>query len=89
MAKANEIMYPTDDSLSNEQLKATLLPEKRSAVGQHLEPDFAYIHKEIAKPISKLEPYTPCVVADTPTPFFEELSLSQALNFSKTPGKCH
>ena len=46
-AKANEITYPLDDSFSNEQLETILFPEKRSAVGQYLEPDFAYIHKEL------------------------------------------
>ena len=49
-AKANEITYPLDDSFNNEQLETILFPEKRSAVGQYLEPDFAYIHKELAKP---------------------------------------
>lgn len=50
VAKANGITYPLDDSLSNEKLEAILFPEKRSAVEQYLEPDFAYIHKELAKP---------------------------------------
>lgn len=36
--------------------------------------------------LSKLEPYTPCVVPDTPAPFSKELSLSQALNFLKLRG---
>ena len=36
--------------------------------------------------LSKLEPYTPCVVADTPAPFSKTLSLSQALNFLKLRG---
>ena len=36
--------------------------------------------------LSKLEPYIPCVVADTPAPFSKELSLSQALNFLKLRG---
>ena len=36
--------------------------------------------------LSKLEPYTPCVVADTPAPFSKELSISQALNFLKLRG---
>lgn len=36
--------------------------------------------------LSKLEPYTPCVVTDTPAPFSKELSLSQALNFLKLRG---
>ncbi|MBQ8369269.1 MAG: IS110 family transposase, partial [Clostridia bacterium] len=30
--------------------------------------------------LSKLEPYSPCVVTDTPAPFSKELTLSQALN---------
>ena len=50
VAKENGITYPLDDSLSNEQLEAILFPEKRSSVGQYLEPDFTYIHKELAKP---------------------------------------
>lgn len=36
--------------------------------------------------LSKLEPYTPCVVADTPAPFSKELTLSQALYFLKMRG---
>ena len=36
--------------------------------------------------LSKLEPYAPCVVADTPAPFSKELSVSQALNFLRLRG---
>ena len=36
--------------------------------------------------LSKLEPYTTCVVADTPAPFSKELSVSQALNFLRLRG---
>ncbi len=36
--------------------------------------------------LSKLEPYTPCVVTDTPAPFSKELTLSQALYFIKMRG---
>ena len=31
--------------------------------------------------LSKLGPYTPRIVTDTPAPFSKELTLSQALNF--------
>ena len=36
--------------------------------------------------LSKLEPYSPYVVANTPAPFSKELSISQALNFLKLRG---
>ena len=49
-AKANGITYPLDDSFSNEQLEAILFPNRYASDNAYLTPDFAYIHKELAKP---------------------------------------
>ena len=49
-AKANGITYPLDDSFSNEQLEAILFPNRYASDNAYLAPDFAYIHKELAKP---------------------------------------
>ena len=50
VAKANGIKYPLDDSFSNEQLEAILFPNRYASDNAYLTPDFAYIHKELAKP---------------------------------------
>lgn len=50
VAKANGITYPIDDSFSNEQLEAILFPNRYASDNAYLAPDFAYIHKELAKP---------------------------------------
>lgn len=49
-AKANGITYSLDDSFSNEQLEAILFPNRYASDNAYLAPDFAYIHKELAKP---------------------------------------
>lgn len=49
-AKANGITYPLDDSFSNEQLEAILFPNRYASDNAYLTPDFAYVHKELAKP---------------------------------------
>ena len=49
-AKANGITYPLDDSFSSEQLEAILFPNRYASDNAYLAPDFAYIHKELAKP---------------------------------------
>ena len=49
-AKANGITYPLDDSFSNEQLEAILFPNRYTSDNAYLTPDFAYIHKKLAKP---------------------------------------
>ena len=49
-AKANGITYSLDDSFSNEQLEAILFPNRYASDNAYLTPDFAYIHKKLAKP---------------------------------------
>lgn len=48
-AEAHNLTYPLDESVTNEQIEAILFPERYSAVSTYLEPDYAYIHTELAK----------------------------------------
>lgn len=49
-AKNANIEGLPDETVSNEELAGILFPGKASAVGEYLEPDYPYIHKELAKP---------------------------------------
>ena len=49
-AEQHGIRWPIDGSVSNEMLMSVLFPEKYTSISGYLEPDFAYIHKELAKP---------------------------------------
>lgn len=42
--------WPLDDSVSNEEIMALLYPERPDAVNPRKEPDYSYIHRELAKP---------------------------------------
>ena len=48
-AKAHNLTWPLDESVTNEQIEAILFPERYSAVSMYLEPDYVYIHSELAK----------------------------------------
>lgn len=48
-AERSGIAWPLEDSVSNEQIELILFPERHSAVSAYLEPDYAYIHRELAK----------------------------------------
>ena len=48
-AKNVGISCPLDGSVTNEQIEAIFFPERYSAVSMYLEPDYAYIHTELAK----------------------------------------
>lgn len=48
-AKAHNLRWPLDESVTNEQIEAILFPERYSAVNMYLEPDYPYIHSELAK----------------------------------------
>ena len=48
-AKAQNLTWPLDESVTNEQIEAILFPERYSAVSLYLEPDYPYIHSELAK----------------------------------------
>lgn len=49
-AKTHNISWPIDEAITNDQLAATLFPNRHDGVSMYLEPDFTYIHKELAKP---------------------------------------
>jgi len=44
------LSWPMDDSYTNEMLYAALYPNRLAAVNPRKEPDYNYIHKELAKP---------------------------------------
>ena len=48
-AKAHNLTWPLDESVTNEQIEAILFPERYTAVSMYLEPDYFYIHNELAK----------------------------------------
>lgn len=53
-AKRIGIQWPLDEAVTNEELKEILFPDKFRPVGVYVEPDYAYMHKELAKPGVKL-----------------------------------
>lgn len=48
-AERNGIVWPLEESVTNEQIGAILFPERHSETSTYLEPDYAYIHRELAK----------------------------------------
>ena len=48
-AERNGIIWPLEESVTNEQIGAILFPERHSETSTYLEPDYAYIHRELAK----------------------------------------
>lgn len=42
--------WPLDDTVTNEMLKRILIPEKAAAENLYTQPDYPYIHKELAWP---------------------------------------
>ena len=47
--KVHNLSWPLDESVTNEQIEAILFPERHSAISMYLEPDYVYIHSELAK----------------------------------------
>ena len=47
---SHNVTWPLDGSVTNEQLEAILFPNRYASDNAYLAPDFAYIHKELAKP---------------------------------------
>lgn len=45
-----DLSWPLDDQLTNEKVYALLYPERLEAVNPRKEPDYNYIHKELARP---------------------------------------
>ena len=48
-AKAKGIKWPLDDDITNEELQEFLFPGKYKPLSIYRMPDFAYIHKELAR----------------------------------------
>jgi transposase len=49
-AKSLGLEWPLDDSATNEVIMALLYPNRNDAVNPRKEPDYSYIHRELAKP---------------------------------------
>lgn len=67
-AKLKGIEWSNDDSITNEMLQSILFPDKYAAISAYLEPDYEYIHRELAKPHATMtllwEEYSEkCIVA--------------------------
>ena len=54
LAEKINLSWPLDDRLTNEKVYALLYPNKLEAVNPRKEPDYNYIHKELAKPGANL-----------------------------------
>lgn len=50
LASEARLDWPLDDSHTNEVLYALLYPSRLEAINPRREPDYSYIHKELAKP---------------------------------------
>lgn len=48
-AKISNLTWLLDESVINEQIESILFPERCSVVSRFLEPDYLYIHTELAK----------------------------------------
>ena len=48
-AKAAKIGWPLEKAATDAEIEAILFPERHTAEGMYLEPDYAYIHSELAK----------------------------------------
>lgn len=49
-AAEKDIRWPQESDVSNEELERILFPEKHQASNRYAEPDYAAIHRELAKP---------------------------------------
>lgn len=49
-AATKDVCWPLESDISNEELEQILFPEKHQASNRYAEPDYATIHKELAKP---------------------------------------
>lgn len=49
-AVEKDIRWPLENDISNDELEGILFPQKRQASTRYAEPDYAAIHKELAKP---------------------------------------
>ena len=49
VSKAN-IHWPLDEDITNTELERILFPDKYQKISTYVEPDYPYIHRELAKP---------------------------------------
>ena len=49
-AKVCGISWPLSDDVTNADLERLLFPNKHKAVSEYTEPDYSYIHRELARP---------------------------------------
>jgi transposase len=49
-ASEKGVFWSLDNDVTNQDLELLLFPDKHKAVSIYVEPDYAYIHKELAKP---------------------------------------
>jgi len=49
-AKAKGVQWPLEDDVANRELEALLFPEQYRNANKYAEPDYGYIHRELAKP---------------------------------------
>ncbi len=49
-AKAKGVQWPLEDDVANRELEELLFPEKYRNASRYVEPDYSYIHRELAKP---------------------------------------
>ena len=50
LADKQKLSWPLDDQLTNAKVQALLYPDRLDTVNPRKEPDYSYIHKELAKP---------------------------------------
>ena len=50
LADAKGLHWPLDDTVTNQEIMSLLYPQRKDAVNPRKEPDYSYIHKELAKP---------------------------------------
>ena len=48
LAEEKGLNWPLDDNVTNEEIKALLYPNRLDAINPRKEPDYNYIHKELA-----------------------------------------
>ncbi len=49
-AKVKGVQWPLEDDVANRELEELLFPEKYRSANMYAEPDYPYIHRELAKP---------------------------------------
>ena len=49
-AKGKGVQWPLEDDVANRDLEELLFPEKYQNANRYVEPDYPYIHRELAKP---------------------------------------